>query len=209
MIRAAGKDDAAFLILFHVLYGLFPFFSDILSGMPQFFPRGAGSVYDLLGRKLGKFFDKGFRSGLDIPEGHKWIPQHGFAPADFLHIVFNIFRVGGDNRAVVMIVGRLEFIAFIKERGVEDKVHAFMNEPAHMSVGELGRVTFGFAWDRFDAKRIDVMVGKRRKYDLISESGEKSEPERVILVHIQYPGDTDSPSFCHVRGERFVSEDSF
>ncbi len=105
-----------------------------------------------------------------------------------------------------MVVCRLKFAALIKKGRIKNKVNPFMNQPTDMPMRQFRRITFGFAGDRFDAKRINIMVGQRGEDHLIPKFCKKSKPERVIFIHVQYPGDTYPPPFCHIGGKRFITE---
>ena len=47
----------------------------------------------------------------------------------FLHVVFDIFRVGGDDGAVVVVPGPGHLIPLIRNAGIEDKWDALFDEP--------------------------------------------------------------------------------
>ena len=184
MVGPSGQDNPPHMIFFHIAEGFFPFFLNIFPGIAQFCPSCIRRINDFLGGDFRKFLNQRFGGGADIPEGHEGIAQEHFPTPDFLHIIFNILRIGGNDRAVIVVVSRLEFIALIKEGRIEDKIHFFMNQPAYMAMSQFSRVAFRFAGDGFYAKRINIMVGKGGKYYLISQSGKKGEPEGVVLVHI-------------------------
>ena len=59
---------------------------------------------------------------------------------EFLDIVFDVLGVARDNRAVVMVARAVIFLALIGNAGVEDGLHAVLDEPGHMAVRNLGRV---------------------------------------------------------------------
>ena len=40
-----------------------------------------------------------------------------------------------------MVVGFVKFISLIKEGGIKDKVYFLVDQPAYMSMGQLGRIT--------------------------------------------------------------------
>ena len=97
-------------------------------------------------------------------EGHKGIAEFYFPASDLLYIIFDIFRVGGDDRAIVMVVGVLKLIAFIEESRIEDERYALLYQPGDMTMGKLCGIALGFAGDRFNAKLVDLTVGAGRKY---------------------------------------------
>ena len=81
-----------------------------------------------------------------------------FAASDLFYIVLNVFRIGSNDRAVVMIGGAFRFVAFIEQAGIEDEIHLLLDEPLNMSMGQLGRIAFRLAGDGLDAKFVDLAV---------------------------------------------------
>ena len=67
-----------------------------------------------------------------------------------------------------------------------------------MSVGQLGRITFGFAGDGFNAQFVDLSGRGRGKDYLKFQICKESIPERIILKHIQ---DSWKP---HLSSDRLV-----
>ena len=114
-----------------------------------------------------------------------------FSMYDSVHIVFDVFRVGSNNRAVVVVVGIFEFVPLIGNGRVEDMFHAFVDQPLHMAVSQLCRITFGFAGNGLDSQLIDLPGGSRRKYHPEAQFCEKCKPERIVFIHVQYPRDAD------------------
>jgi hypothetical protein len=90
-----------------------------------------------------------------------------------------------------VIVGFFKFVSLIEKSRIEDKGNFFAQQPSYMPVSQLGRITFGFAGDRFDTQFINFAVGNRRKYHFISQIRKESKPERVVLVHIQHSRNTN------------------
>ncbi len=114
-----------------------------------------------------------------------------FSVYDGVNIVLNIFRIRGDNRTVVMVVGLFKFIPLIRDAWIEDPLYALVDQPLYMAVGKFRRIAFRFAWNRLNSQFIDLPGGSRREYHAKSQSMEESKPERVIFIHIQYPGNAD------------------
>ena len=79
----------------------------------------------------------------------------------FVHIVFDIFRIGSDNRAVVMVYGIRELVALIRNTGIKNKFYALFQKPAYMPVSHFCRITFGFTGNGFNSKLIDLSGGSR------------------------------------------------
>ena len=57
-------------------------------------------------------------------------------------LFFNVFRIGSNDRAVVMIVGVRRFVLFVRHARIPDGLDALLQQPHHMAVGNLCRITF-------------------------------------------------------------------
>ena len=75
-----------------------------------------------------------------------------------VHIVLDIFRIGGNDRAVVVVDCIRELVALVRDTRVEDELHTVTDQPGHMSVGKLGRIAFGFTWDGLNTQLVDLTV---------------------------------------------------
>ena len=78
-----------------------------------------------------------------------------------VHIVFDVFRIGSDNRAVVMVYCIRELVALIGNAGIENEFYALFQKPAYMPVGHFCRITFGFTGNGFNSKLINFSGGRR------------------------------------------------
>ena len=103
----------------------------------------------------------------------------------------------------------MNFVPLIKKSRIENEIHFLMNQPAYVAVGQLGRITLWLAGNRFNSKLIDFPVGKWRQYNLIPQLCKESEPKRIIFIHVQHTGNSNSSSSCLIRGERFIAENTF
>ncbi len=119
-----------------------------------------------------------------------------FLVDDSINVIFNIFRIRGYDGAVVVVVGVLKLLPLIRNTGVENMMDALIDQPLHMPVGQLCRVTFGFTRDRFNPQLIDLPGGRRREDDRESQGVEKCKPKRIIFVHVEYARNTDDAAFC-------------
>ena len=119
-----------------------------------------------------------------------------FSVYDGVHVVLDVLRVGGDDRAVVMVVRLFKFVPLIRDGRIEDVFDAFIDQPLYMSVRQLGRVTLGLTGDGLDTQLVDLSRRSRREYHAEAEFREKCKPERIVLVHVQHPRDADDASFC-------------
>ena len=75
---------------------------------------------------------------------------------DGVDIILNILRIGGNNRAVIVIVSLLKFISLIGNTGVENTVYSLINQPLYMAVGQLGRIALRLTGNRFNPQLINL-----------------------------------------------------
>ncbi len=161
--------------------------------LQKLIPSGLGSGKNLVFRKLCEFPNQCFGHGLQAGEGHEGVPEGNLPVHDLLHVVLDVLRIGGDDGAVVMVVRVLIFLTFIEQRRIENKVRVcFLNQPLHMSMGDLGRVAFRFRRDGLDAHLVNGVGGKRGENHPVAKLSKEGCPEGVILVHVQNAGNADS-----------------
>ena len=60
---------------------------------------------------------------------HKGVHKANLFLFQGFYIIFNVFRIGGDHGAVIMVSGLRAFVAFIGDAGIEDKLHTLADEP--------------------------------------------------------------------------------
>ena len=208
VVRPSRQHDAALSGLLQEGQGLFALFADGLPGVRQLLPGGFRGGLHAVGRQFRKFLQQGLRHGAQIPEGHEGIAQHRLAVADGLHIVLDVLGVGRDDGAVVMVVGPLHLVPLIKQRRVEDEIHLLPDQPLHMPMGQLGRITFGFAGDGLDSQFVDFARGGGGEHHTVPQPGEENMPEGIVLVHIQHPGNAHRASGSAVRRKGLVGEEA-
>ena len=174
--------------------GLLAFFTDIVPAVFQFHPSFVGSIPDFFLRNPEFFredFDQAVRHDLFACQCKERIHEINLSLYDLVHIVFDIFRIGGNDRAVVVVVRIRKFIPFVWNARVEDPVHILTDQPLHMAVGKLCRIALGLAWDGFDSHLIDLSRRRRRKNNGKSQFCKEGKPQRVIFVHVQYSWKSD------------------
>ena len=67
--------------------------------------------------------------------------------SELFHIVFDVFRVGCDHRAVVVISRFRGFVALVRNARIENVGQSLADQPFDMTVREFCRVALGFARD--------------------------------------------------------------
>ena len=100
-----------------------------------------------------------------------------------------------------------EFIALIRHAGIEDELQSLADEPGYMAVGQFRRIALGFAGNGFNTQLVDLVRGSGREHYLVFQFGKEGVPERIILIEVQYTGNTDLAAGGLVRGQRLITED--
>ena len=209
MVRTAGKYNTASSCLFQILNGLFALFLNIFTRLCQFFPGSMGCCFDLFCRNIFKHFDKTVCKDCFRRKCHERIHKFNARIFQFVHIVLDILRIRRDDRTVVMIDCIRELITLIWYTGIENKFHTFFDQPAHMTVCQFCRITFGFTWNRLNTQLINLTGRSRRKYNLVFQFCKECIPERIVFEHVQDTRNTYLASGCLIRTERFVGKQSF
>ena len=177
-----------------------------MTGIRQLLPAFFASGSNLSRGNLGEFLRQCIRHRTQISEGHERIAEGDLTAGDFLHVILDILGIRSNDGAVVMVVRIFELITLIEQRRIEDELNTLSDQPGHMTVSQLGRVTLGFTRDRLNTELVDLAVGAGREYHAVSQFSEKCEPERIVLVHIQYSGDTYHTSGSLVDIQGFIGE---
>ena len=113
------------------------------------------------------------------------------AVADGLDIGADDLGVGGHNGAVEVVVRPGHEVALVEDAGEPDRLDSLVDEELDVPVGELGGVADVLAGDGVHARLEQLVVGAPRDDDPEAQLGEDREPQRVVLVHAQHPGDAD------------------
>ena len=194
MIRTSRQNDTTVAGLIQETNRLLSFRSHVLTAGCKLLPCFMYSRTDLCIRKrkfLPEFVNQTVRDCILTFKVQERMDKINFSMHDRIHIVLNIFRVGSNDRAVIMVVRISKFFPLIRDGRIENVLYSLVDEPLHMSVCKLGRITFGFTRDGFDSKLVNLSRRCRRKNDTESQFSEKCKPERIIFIHIQNTRDTD------------------
>ncbi len=209
MVRPACEHDAEPARVFQPGQRFFSLFARVVARCSQLGPGRSCGVPDLKLRQAVFF-----RKELDQPVCH-----NGFALereerilidnavcTQLLDIIFNIFSVGGNDRAVIMISCPCDLRALVRYARIRNIFYTLGEQPHNMPVRKLGRIAFRLARNRLDAELVDLPRGKRGEHDAIAQSGEKGIPERVIFIHVEHARDADRAPGCNLLCERLVIE---
>ena len=156
MVRTSSQDDSAAAGLFQIVQGLFSLSANVVSTMAHFFPRCMGSCLYFFGRKIGKFFHKACDNRFFIGKRKKRIMETNGWVIELINVVFNIFRIGSNDRTVVMVDRIFKLCPFIRNTRIENIVYALFDQPGHMTMGQFCRIAFGFTGNGFDSKFINL-----------------------------------------------------
>ena len=116
---------------------------------------------DLIGRDtvfLGEILYQTFCGDRFTFQGKKWILVCNFVVTEFFDIIFDIFTVGGDDRAVVMVIGVLYLSTLIRNTRIEDIVNALTDQKNVASVALLQKLGFYYLEDT------DVSGSRTQRY---------------------------------------------
>ncbi len=191
VIWPAGKHDALPVVFLDPFQDLFPLDPDVPLALFVF----PGSFFNclsyfLLGDPMflehqGQFPDQKI---IIIVRKERMREYDTRFRENIIHIFADHFRIGGHDRAVVMIMGTLVFRPFIVDARIENPLDIMPDQPFDVPVDQLGRIACGIGADGFHAAFIDTLGGLRRKHHPIAQAVKESKPERIILVHIEDPG---------------------
>ena len=206
MVGASGQDDALDMVVLHILQDPLAFLTDILTDLVKLLPARRCRVRDLSGRNIPEFPDQGLCDRVQAGKSHEGIAETDLTAADLLHVVADVLRIGGDDGAVVMVVRSPDFLPLIEKGRIEDEVHAPVDQPHDMAMGDLGRIAGGFTGNGLNAHLIDPVRGQRGQDDPESQPGKEGIPERIVLIHVQDSGDAHRTSVGVIFAERAVAE---
>ena len=123
VVRTAGKHDASAAGFFHILKRFLAFFLHIASCSAKLFPSGMNSSTDFILRQTGELFDKTIGKHLFTRKRKERIAERNGIVLQLVHVVFDIFRIRGNDWAVVVVDGFRELGALVRDTRVEDELH--------------------------------------------------------------------------------------
>ena len=211
MIGTTGKHDTAPFCVYHFVQNACTLFADIVFCPAHFQPRLMRGGSYLPRRDIPLLlaeFHKPVRRRFFTREGDKRAQITHLPGGDRFHVVFQVFRIGRDHRAVVVVVGVRRLLIFVKHAGVEHGFHALFKKPLHVSVGELCGIAFRFGRDGIHSFFVDRPGRKRRKHGSEAELFEKGRPIGVVFIHIQHAWQPYNAARGARFGKRFVTENT-
>ena len=124
VVRSSGKHDTSAAGFFHILQRLFPFFLHITSCSGELLPSGMDSGADLILRQAGKFFCQAVGENLFTRKCEERIAECDGVVLELIHIVFDVLRVGSNDRAVIVVDGLRELGTLVRDTRIEDEFYA-------------------------------------------------------------------------------------
>ena len=207
MIRTTGENNTMFTVCLQPGNGFFTFSIHSLTCLCQFLPSKLCSFFDLGSRDLRKCFNQLRSYGVHTGESHERIAEINMFTAQFFHIILDIFRIRGNDRTVIMVIGIRELISFIWDCRIENEMYTLLNQPFNVPMSQLSRIAFGLAWNGFNTQFINLSGRCRGEHHTITKFSEELEPERIILIHIQDSWNTDGAAESLFLRQRLIGEE--
>ena len=211
VIGTAREDNAVLLVLLAPLHRALALGLDIFLCLNELAPARMGRSAGL-GRRNVEFLLHDFlelrSQNLLVRKGHEGAQEADVLGLELLDIVLDVLGIARDNRAVVVIARAVFLIPLVGNAGVEDGLHAVLDEPAHMAVGNLCGIALRLRGDGLNAELVNLSGRNRREYHTEAEFTEEDRPERVVLVEIQHAGNADGAARCLILGERLNVEEA-
>ena len=204
VIGTAREDNAVLFIVLAPLHRALALGFDILFRLNELAPARMGRSAGL-GRRNVEFLLHDFlelrSQNLLVRKGHEGAQEADMLGLKLLNIVLDVLGIARDNRAVVVIARAVLLIPLVGNAGVEDGLHAVLDEPGHMAVCNLRRVALRLRGNRLDAELVNLSGRNRREHHAEAEFAEEDRPERVVLVEVQHAGNADGAARCLILGE--------
>ena len=206
VVRTSCKDNSSSSCFLQILKSLLALFLNVLMYGIHFFPGFVSCCFHLSSRDIRENLSEALGHDFLGGQCQEWVHKGNGRIMKLVHVVLNVLCIGGNDRTVVMVDCVREFVALVRNAGVENKFHTISKQPGHMSVGKLGRIALGLTWNGLDSKFINLSGGGRGKNYLIFQLCKEGIPERIVLKHIQYPGNAHLASNRFLRGKRLIGE---
>ena len=208
VVRASGEHDAPAVVLLHVGERLETFLLHVVLEDLVLGVRGLDRGLGLLAAHVrpGELLDDAVDHELVVGEVEVRVHVADAVLAQFGHVRADHHRVVGHDRAVVVVVRIGHEVVLVAHARVEDVLDALAQQPLDVAVHQLGRVADVLGGDRFDAGLEQLVRAAAGDHHLEAERGEQREPERVVLVHVEYARDADLAAGGLLVGEPAVGE---
>ena len=167
-----------------------------LDGVVDLLARGeelAGHAHASGGKLLAaldvELLEEAQLEGLLVVVGQEGVEEVDLRAAQLVDVELERLAVAHDDGAVVVVVGRLVFLALPAGAGHPDEVDVALQQVHDVAVAQLGGVADAFGGHRLDAGLIGLLRAGIAQLDVIAQRGEEAVPEGVVLVHVERAGD--------------------
>ena len=124
VVGAAAEHDPVPAGVFQVFERLLAFLTDVLAAPDELCPGVSGGLADFVGRNRREEVNETVGDDLLVGQGEEGIHEIDGGIPQILDVIFNVLRIGGDDRAVVVVDCPLELLALVGDAGVENELHA-------------------------------------------------------------------------------------
>ena len=124
MVRSAGQNDALAVIILHPFKNFLTLMFNVFFSLKKLLPGLSCRSLNFCGRNvvfLAEYANQSFRKCRKILHREEGMFKIHIQFSYIFHIVFNIFRITGYNRAVIMIIGISSLIALICYAWIENE----------------------------------------------------------------------------------------
>ena len=194
MIRTADEQDGVLTRLLDAFENLCAIVAHVLAVLRELLVGRIDGRSDFIFRQMFVFerFHEALRHALFVVDGQEWLDKINILFAQDVHVAADVFGIRGDNRAVVVIFGRMLFIDHVVGLArIENLRDALLNEVHDVAVRDFRRITERVR--RHGRHAFVIHLGRRlaRQLHAVAEIREEREPERIVLVHVQHARNAD------------------
>ena len=211
MIRTASQHDALAVVLLHPVQRHCPLQAYIFLGTLLLGPCRRYRLARLVRGNSQMLFEERAQIVHRRPlaaQGEEGLEQPDIAPGNIIHIVSDVFRIGNDHRAVVIVLGSVIFLMLIIYAGVENRLDALVDQPLNVPVRQLGRIALALRRDGLHTQLVYGARAERRQDNGKSQLPEHGGPEREVLIYIQNTGDANDAARSFLGRQRFIIKDA-
>ena len=156
MVRTTCKNNSSSAGIFKILKSLLALRLYILTHLCKLFPCRMCCCFYFISRDILKHLYQTVCQNCLRCKCHKRIHKPNIRVLEFIHVILDVFCIGSNDRAVIMIDCIRKLITLIRHARIENKFHAFFDQPADMSMCKLCRITFGFTRNRLNTQLINL-----------------------------------------------------
>ena len=129
VVRSSAQNDSMSAGVTQVIQRLLTLAPDIFAAPHELSPRIGRSSPDIFLVNIAENVDKPVCQDFFTCECEERIHEFDIRITQFLHIVFNVLSVGGDDRAVVMVDRAFELLALVGNARIENELYSVPKQP--------------------------------------------------------------------------------